>query len=252
MYQKLNGGGWVKITNNQSLQLAIGQLNGAAGLDTVATFNGVAGTWVRYDNGSWELLSNFTADELSVGDVDNNGTDDILFSFNVGGDATNTGTWIRFDNGGYKKINNGTSKILDASGNLDGTGGDDVVIVLNGTVGTWTYLNNASLTKINNASAFRVAVGRIAGGNNDGVVASFTSLGTFYRVDGVGTGWTQLHNSVANALATGDINDDDPSGRDDIITHLTGVNGSWARIDLTAWQQTNNAGHAKALTGQLN
>jgi hypothetical protein len=249
MYQRIDGGGWVKITNNVSTNLAVGQLNGAAGLDTVATFSGVAGTWVRYDNGSWELLSNFTADTLSVGDIDGNGTDDVLFSFNIGGDATNTGVWVRFDNGGYKKLNNSTATILDGGGNLDGAAGDDVVIVFAGTAGTWVYQNNASLVKVSVASAATVAVGDITGTGIDSLVAGFTSLGTFYR--SISAGWTQLHGSNALALATGQV-DDDTGNRDEIITTLNGVNGSWSRVNLTSWQQTNNDSHRSAAVGQLN
>lgn len=186
--------------------------------DVVVNIPGTGVSVLLNDNTSSTVLHADTAEAVAIGDVDNNGEDDVIASFLAGSGPGGTGgTFISRNQGALVLLD---SKIAEqvAVGNFDGIDGDDLMLDF-GTDGLWYSLNDTAVTQLVPESPVTMAVGDVDNSGQDDVALSFTTLGTivirnFSVVDAL-TG-------PADVLALGDI---DGNGEDDIFASFSNGNG---------------------------
>jgi len=205
--------------------------------DLVIDF-GAIGLWARMNDATWQKLNNSSPDQVVTGDIDGNGTDDIIADFS----STFGGIFVKRNQGGWSQLHNSTPDMM-AVGDLDNNGKDDIVIDF-GAIGLWARMNDTSWTKLNNASPTQLVVGDMDGNGEDDVIAVFNS-GIFVKRN-LG-GWSQLHNFIPDSMAVGDL---DGNGKDDVVIDFGGI-ALWARMNDTAWTKLHNTSPDLIATGDI-
>jgi|GEM_PF-2295765 len=191
--------------------------------DLLGTWDG-SGVWYRdSETGSWVKMS-IPAQSVAAGDIDGDGTDDLIgvWSSGVWAKYSSTGTWAKICTPLPSDI---------ASGDMDGDGRDDIL-------GTWSsgvwYKNSVSGTWVlmTSYSANLVAAGDLDGDNTADLIGTWSS-GLWVKLSSTGT-WAKLTASLPNQIASGDMNGD---GRDDVVGtwpsgvwYKDSVSGTWVKM----------------------
>ena len=81
---------------------------------------------------------------IAAGDLDNSGKDEAIASFS-------TGLWARYNNTTWVKLHSAVPARF-ATGNVDGTAGDDLDRRLRGS-GVWIRYNNTGWTQLTPATS---------------------------------------------------------------------------------------------------
>ncbi len=92
---------------------------------------------------------------VTIGDIDNNGQDDVIVDFGAGG------LWVWLNNTGWVGLTGSNPEGM-VVGDLDNNGRDDVIVDF-GTAGLWVRLNNTSWVKIHDFDSEGVVTGNIDG-----------------------------------------------------------------------------------------
>jgi hypothetical protein len=228
-----------------------------------------SGTWYRNsDTGNWIKLGP-SGELVSAGDLDGDGTDDLLWSKMGDGVWVNRSSWMSWTrytpaaagdltsgdmngdgrddllgiwiSGVYYKdsIGGGWVKIapsadLIAAGDLDGDGTDDCLWSKAGD-GVWVKSSTTmSWTKLTPAAAGDIASGDMNGDGRDDLVGSWNS-GVYYK-DSIGGSWVMMAPS-ADLVAAGDLDGD---GTEDLLWSKAS-NGVWVKYPSTLWDRLTPA-----------
>jgi hypothetical protein len=148
IYAWMNGEEWEWL-NSSGEQLTIADVNGDDRDELIVAFGGDRGLWF-YNYGSDWVLANYLSPQcLTAGDVDGDGSAEIVGSFDTGAGGlwiytVATDTWTRIH----------TQSCLDVvCGDVDGNGGDDLVINFGPDTGdaslasgvwTWTWYDDGT------------------------------------------------------------------------------------------------------------
>jgi hypothetical protein len=206
--------------------------------DIVVDFGGI-GLWARMNDASWLKLNNYSPDQVVVGDVDGNGTDDVIAYFSGFG-----GIFVKHNLGGWSQFSTLTPEAM-AVGDLDANGQDDVVIDF-GSIGLWARMNDASWLKLSNTSPDQLVVGDVDGNGQDDVIAYFSGFGGIFVKRNLG-GWSQFSTLIPELMAVGDL---DGNGQDDVVIDF-GAIGLWARMNDASWLKLHNSSPALIATGDV-
>jgi hypothetical protein len=180
---------------------------------------------LKNDNTSSVVLHADTATAIAVGDIDNNGEDDVIVSFPAGtGPDLNGGTYISRNQGALVSLDTRTAELI-ASGNFDGIDGDDLLLDF-GIDGLSSYMNDTVVSApLTTESPLAMAVGDMDNSGQDDVVLSFTAFGTVLVPNFDLGAVSILDPTPAEVLELGDI---DGNGEDDIVASFAVGNGPGA------------------------
>jgi PKD repeat protein len=150
------------------------------------------GMWTRDSvNGTWTQLSKQFATILRVGDINNNGLEDIAAYF-----QSTAKLWYRYDNGIWEDIPASAATLVAFDlGDMNNDGKEDLV-------GSWSdkglwWRNNATgvWTKLSNLIPTLVAAGDFNGDNKADVVGLFPSLSSIWIYYSNNT-WKQISKQI--------------------------------------------------------
>jgi hypothetical protein len=193
--------------------------------DVVMNVPGTGVSILFNDNSSSNVLHADNATAIAVGDVDNNGEDDVIVSFPAGtGPDLNGGTYISRNQGTLVSLDTRTAEGIVA-GNFDGLSGDDLMLDF-GIDGLSSYMNDTVVSApLTTESPLAMAVGDMDNSGEDDVVLSFTAFGTVLVPNFDLGAVTVLDPTPAEVLELGDI---DGNGEDDIVASFGVGNGPGA------------------------
>jgi hypothetical protein len=219
----------VGSTSSANFELISGFIPGTSFIifanDVVLNIPGSGVSILLNDNTSSVLLHADTAEAMAVGDVDNNGEDDVIVSFPAGtGPDNNGGTYISRNQGALVSLDVRTAEGI-AAGNFDGLSGDDLLLDF-GIDGLSSYMNDTVVSApLTPESPLTMAVGDVDNSGQDDVVLSFTAFGTVLFPNFNLAAVSVLDPSPAEVLELGDI---DGNGEDDIVASFAVGNGPGA------------------------
>jgi hypothetical protein len=185
----------------------------------------VSGLWCRNsDTHAWTKMAPWSH-LLAAGDLDGDGTDDLLWS------KTGDGVWVKFSmTGAWTKLCSAPAWDM-ASGDMNGDGRDDLV----GNWPTGVYYKNSIggvWMKMAPLADF-IAAGDLDGDGTDDLLWSKAGDGVWVKSSST-MGWTRLTPAAAIDMASGDMNGD---GRDDLVGnwptgtyYKNSIGGAWVRI----------------------
>jgi len=194
--------------------------------DLLGTWSGQGVYYRNSDTGHWVKLGS-PATKIAAGDLDNDGTDDLLGIWPGQG-----GVWVKYSSSGNWALLSSTADWIGA-GDMNGDGRCDFL-------GTWTgqgvyYRNSDTGGWVKMASpATQITAGDIDGDGTDDLIGIWPSQGGVwvkYSSDGT---WERL-SSTADWIGAGDMNGD---GRCDLVGTWTGQgvyyrnsqSGSWVKM----------------------
>jgi maltose 6'-phosphate phosphatase len=122
------------------------------------------------------------------------------------------------------------------TGDLDGSGQEDVIIDFGEGYGIWGLYNDTSWEQLHPYSAAHIATGDLDGSGQDDVIIDFGE-GYGIWVWSNDTSWEQIHPYSAANIATGDLNG---SGQNDVIIDFGEAYGIWVFYNDTSWEQLHN------------
>jgi len=199
------------------------------------------GTWssqgVYYrnsDTGSWEKIAT-PATKITAGDIDNDGTDDLLGIWPFQG-----GVWVKYSSSGSWARLSSTADWIGA-GDMNGDGRCDLL-------GTWNgqgvyYRNSDTGSWVKMATpATQITAGDIDGDGTDDLLGIWPSQGGVWIKYSSSGSWARL-SSTADWIDAGDMNGD---GWDDLVGTWSGQgvfykdsqSGSWVLMASSATQIT--------------
>jgi hypothetical protein len=202
--------------------------------DFVGTWTGQGVYYRNSDSATWVKLGS-PADLIATGDLDNDGTDDLIGIWPGQG-----GVWVKYSaTGSWVKLASTARHI--ACGDMNGDGRVDLV-------GTWDgqgvyYCNSVSGTWVQMGSpATLITTGDLDGDGTDDLIGVWPSQGGVWVKYSHNSAWTQL-SSTAVDITTGDMNGD---GRVDFVGtwsgqgvyYLNSVSGAWVKLGSPATQVT--------------
>lgn len=223
---------------------------------TAAAFrkDDLLGTWddqgVYYrdsDTGAWVSLA-FPATMIASGDIDNDGTDDLIGLW-----PTQGGIWVKYSSSGewamlsstavfiatgdmngdgrvdllgswdgqgvfYRDSATGgwvkmaTPALMITSGDLDNDGTDDLIGIWAGQGGVWVKYSSTGDWEYIGSTPSYIAAGDMNGDGRDELLGSWEGQGVYYRNSETGA-WAQMA-SDATMITAGDLDGD---GTDDLI-----------------------------------
>jgi FtsP/CotA-like multicopper oxidase with cupredoxin domain len=193
--------------------------------DVILNLPGTGVSILSNDNSSSTVLHSDTATAIAVGDIDNNGEDDVIVSFPAGtGPDLNGGTYISRNQGVLVSLDVRTAELI-ASGNFDGIDGDDLLLDF-GIDGLSSYMNDTVVSApLTTESPLAMAVGDMDNSGADDVVLSFTAFGTVLVPNFDLGAVSILDPTPAEVLELGDI---DGNEEDDIVASFAVGNGPGA------------------------
>jgi PKD repeat protein len=124
-------GVWTKLSNMSPSYLTCGDFDGDGKSDLVGLFPSLNEIWLRYNNGNWVRISKQTnLQDLRSGDLDQDGNDEIIGSWDIGVWAMDpiTNAWTRHHKDPAMEI---------AIGDIDGDNYADIVGVWTAYPGLW-------------------------------------------------------------------------------------------------------------------
>jgi hypothetical protein len=156
-YKDSIGGGWIKMAPLADL-IAAGDLDGDGTGDIIWSKAG-EGVWVKHSSaGKWTRLTPAAAGDMTSGDMNGDGRDDLVGSWTSGVYYKDSidGGWIKMAPPGD----------VIAAGDLDGDGTDDLLWSKAGD-GVWVkHSSTASWTRLTPAPAGHMDAGNMRGGVN--------------------------------------------------------------------------------------
>ena len=90
---------------------------------------------------------------MAVGDLDDNGKDDLVVDFG------SIGLWSRMNDASWLKLHNSSPELI-ATGDLDGNGADDVIATFSGS-GLWQKLNLGGWSQLSSSAPDQVVTGDV-------------------------------------------------------------------------------------------
>ncbi len=118
------------------------------------------------------------------------------------------------------------------TGDVDGSGKDDIVVDFGGSIGTRIKIDNNTWVPLNTLPLEILEIGDIDGSGKDDIIADFGSLGTRVQIDN--NTWVPLHTLSPRNVTVGDI---DGGGLDEIILDFGDPYGIWTRMNNSTWVQ---------------
>jgi hypothetical protein len=173
----------------------------------------------------WVQLHRLSPTRVVRGDVDGNGTTDVIAAF------AGSGVWIWESDKGWLPLH--PSDVTDiAVANLVGKGADEIILNFPG-VGLWARSRDLTWRQLHPANPVALATGNVDGdsGRRADLIVSFPGAGVWIFLNN--TNWLPLHGLDAAHIQTGDL---DGSGQDDIIVDFPGW-GVWVLMNMTSWHQ---------------
>ena len=183
----------------------------------------VKGLWRWMNNSAWKKLHKIPGMAIAIGDIDDNGVDDVIVAL------PGKGTWRWMNNTVFLKLHNKVADVIVA-GDLDSNGKDDLVLALPG-IGTWRWMNNSAWDRLHGIPATAIAVGDIDGNGVDDVIVALPGKGTWRWMNN--TVFLKLHNKVADVIVAGNL---DSNGKDDLVLALPGI-GTWRWMNNSVWDR---------------
>ena len=202
--------------------------------DLLGTWAGQGIYYRNSDTGAWTRLGS-SADKITAGDLDDDGTDDLIGIWPSQG-----GVWVKYsDSGSWAKLS--TTADWIGAGDMNGDGRDDLL-------GTWTgqgvyFRDSVSTNWIKMASAAdKTTCGELDGDGTDDLIGIWPSQGGVWVKYSDTATWEQL-SSTADWIAAGDMNGD---GKDDLLGTWAGqgvyfrdtATGTWHQMSSSASQIT--------------
>jgi hypothetical protein len=246
----------VKVTNENAVALAAGNFIGSGVKGDVAIIfdqDGPAGTWVYQDDFAITLMNANTPNSISAGDLDGNGLDELVASYDTDGADPGLEGVYRASGFNFVKILNVVAEMSYARGNLDGDAQDreDVQYTVKGESGHYVWRSDTETSvRVTTSTPNLFAHAELDGTAGDEAVASYDSPAGMWYFDLDGTDFTQFTNSVATSLATGQI-DGDGGGIDEVITGFSDPVGAWTWRNNTAWMQESAGEATAAAAGEI-
>ena len=180
----------------------------------------ISGVW-------YKLHGAYPLNNVTTGDIDGNGTDDVIVNFE------GSGLWVYQTGLGWGKKIHGAYPLNNVTtGDIDGNGTDDVIVNFEGS-GLWIYQTGLGWgKKIHGAYPLNnVTTGDIDGNGTDDVIVNFEGSGLWVYQTGLGWG-KKIHGAYPlNNVTTGDI---DGNGTDDVIVNFEG-SGLWVYQTGLGW-----------------
>ncbi len=113
-----------------------------------------------------------------------------------------SGIWTRYSDITWTLLHSLDPETI-ATGDMDGSDRDEVIIDFGTGIGIWTRYNNSSWTQHHSSGSEAITTGDLDGSNKDEVVIDFgAGAGIWVRYDDVS--WTNLHSLSPEIIAAGD------------------------------------------------
>jgi hypothetical protein len=239
--------------------------------DLVGSWTGQGVYSRNSNNGAWLKLGS-PADLVAAGDLDGDGTDDLIGIWPSQGGVwvkySQTGSWAKLSStarhiaagdmngdgrvdlvgtwdgqGAYYRnsatdawVKLGSPATLVTAGDLDGDGTDDLIGIWPSQGGVWVkYSKTGAWAKLS-STAFDIATGDMNGDGRVDFVGTWSGQGTYY-LNSVTGAWVKL-GSEATQVTSGDLDGD---GTDDLIGIWPSQGGVWAKYSKTgAWEKLSS------------
>ena len=209
----------------------------AIGSSLLINFGAGDGVWTR--SGSvWSLVHSLSPELMTVGDLDGNGIDEMIFDFGAA-----YGLWAYYNKTTWAPLHPFSPSLL-ATADLDNNGRDDLMIGFPG-FGTYVFYNNTTWTLLTNLVATRVAAGNVDQIPGDDLVVDLPGAGIWMWRNN--SAWQQLHAAASNALVVADI---DGSGKADVIISFPGQ-GIWSYMNDAGWARIHSSSSTHIAAGNL-
>jgi len=231
-------GTWTLLHGIAAKQLAAGDLNGDGvdeiivdyGKDTLGKQWGVFVQYVNLGTSRWLRVASPTA--MYVADLDGNGKDDLLISFQDK-KAAYTGTYRMLNDAAKMTRFNTMAASTIVAADLDGDGlVDDAVLDFDkkGLYVCYNAHNSSKATKIQSVDAKYLAA---ADGDGDGKDEIYVSSDKgLFQYTAANKKWRTLSYDNSAGLTVGDIDND---GRDDVAILFTGAKGTYVWANNSQW-----------------
>ncbi|UCD12331.1 MAG: S8 family serine peptidase, partial [Nitrospinaceae bacterium] len=152
--------------------------------------------------------------------------DDILVNFGTG----TGGLWAYLNDTTWKQLNALGVSVL-ATGDIDESGKDDVVVVFPG-LGTWVYIDNIHWEQVHFFDAEAAVIGDLNDQLGEDIILDFgPGIGIWVRYDNNNATWTGLHGQSPELMAVGRL---DGGGYRDLIVDF-GASGLWVWMNNASW-----------------
>jgi hypothetical protein len=211
--------------------------------DIVLDFGPTNGLWLSMNPAGstpqWSKLHDLSPTHMAVGDVDGNGSPDIIADF------AGYGVWIWSNNSRWTQLHP-----LDVAdlvvGDLDGNGRVDVMMSFPG-YGLYAWMNNTRWVRLHSLTATGMAIGNLDNdaGHRDELIANFSGAGVWVWKNN--SAWAQLHALNAIHIATGDV---DGNGMADVVLDFPG-RGVWTYMNNATWVQRHSLNSLSTTIGNL-
>lgn len=169
----------------------------------------------------------------------NNQQTDLLIDYGAQGIFTLTA------GGTYTRIHPLDPELI-ATGDLDGTGLDELVIDFGPNYGVWIRWNGATWRQLNPLSPLNMTVGDIDNNGRADLVVTFPNIGVWAFMNGVN--FVQLHNGTPSRLLAARLNG--PTAGSDIVMEFTG-GGIWIRFSNNTWTQLHVLNSSAMVAGDF-
>lgn len=234
---------WTSIHPADSVQVAVGEIDGVQGLDIVMDRGAGRGIWVLYNRVTWKKLHATSSRSMLAADLDANGRDEVVIDF-----GAPYGIRV-FNNGATWSALHASSAVRMVAGQLDGTTGGgrraDLVIDF-GAMGLWQYLNKATWRKVHSGTSMAMAVGDLDGQGQDDVMVDLgpaLGISVYYN----NKTWTKVRTGTSRAIAIGTL---DTGAKLDAVIDL-GAEGLWAFDNNVTWRKLHTSGAEGLVTADL-
>jgi hypothetical protein len=192
-------------------------------------------TWTAEPSGTRVQLEGIDWDGNNFLVVGLNGTifispsiiqNDLIVDFGTG----TGGLWAYLNDSTWKQLNALGVSIL-ATGDIDESGKDDVVVVFPG-LGTWVYIDNDHWEQVHPFDAEAVVIGDLNDQLGEDIILDFgPGIGLWVRYDNDDLTWTNLHAQSPELMAVGRL---DGGGHRDLMVDF-GASGLWVWMNDANW-----------------
>ena len=131
-----------------------------------------------------------------------------------------------------------------ATGDVDGSGQDDMILDFPGA-GVWIWLNNSAWVQLHPARPTQMTTGDLDGNGQDEVILDFAGFGVWAWFNN--TSWVPLHPANVTGMTVGDL---DGSGQSDVIVDFPRF-GLWVWSNTATWSPFHPLSARGLATGDL-
>jgi hypothetical protein len=211
--------------------------------DIVVDFGPANGLWLRANHAGptaeWRHLHGQSPTRMARGDVDGNGTAELIATFE------RSGVWTWSSTIGWSQLHPSDASDI-VTGDLDGNGKADIILSFPGA-GLWVRYNNETWQQLHGLNPTVLATGNV---DNDAahkseLIVDFAGYGVWIYTNNAN--WVQLHGRDADVVQTGDL---DGNGQDDIVLNFPGQ-GIWIRSNNNAWSQLHGLNSSRMTVGNI-